>query len=449
MGNEKIDEKLLTEDVAKQKLSIHDKPKPASSGLSKSVKLYATIGGLSIAGAIVVGIMTAGNKGSKSEQAENPAASDVGQTKPALSTFKHGAQKQPALPGSQASEASHSAGTQTSGTNPTAPRIGLGNGSTDQSLSNKGRKELTEAEKYRQWRQEQYFKSLENAEMAAQKAQEAKPVASNDSLHGNEGSSGTPVTGQQPGFLSVSDGLNKLQDMAIAKAGAQEPGANSPNSPQGENKAFMKDQSKEKSGYLMDTVHPAAGQHEIIAGSVIPAVMLTGIDSDLPGTISAQVRQTVYDSLNPDIVLIPQGAKLVGQYSSGVQYGQKRVLVAWNKLIFPNGATIDLRGMSGTDGEGQAGFSDLVDNHFLRIFGSAFMLSMLGVGAQLSQPQNQSYLTAPPAGQLAAGAMAQELNIVGTNLMNKDLSIQPTLQIRPGYAFNVMVNKTMIMPSYE
>ena len=199
----------------------------------------------------------------------------------------------------------------------------------------------------------------------------------------------------------------------------------------------------------MDTVHPAAGQHEIIAGSVIPAVMLTGIDSDLPGTISAQVRQTVYDSLNPDIVLIPQGAKLVGQYSSGVQYGQKRVLVAWNQLIFPNGATIDLRGMSGTDGEGQAGFSDLVDNHFLRIFGSAFMLSMLGVGAQLSQPQNQSYLTAPPAAQLAAGAMAQELNIVGTNLMNKDLSIQPTLQIRPGYAFNVMVNKTMIMPSYE
>ena len=449
MGNEKIDEKLLTEDVAKQKLSIHDKPKPASSGLSKSVKLYATIGGLSIAGAIVVGIMTAGNKGSKSEQAENPAASDVGQTKPALSTFKHGAQKQSALLGSQASDTSHSAETQTSGTNPTAPRIGLGNGSTDQSLGNKGRKELTEAEKYRQWRQEQYFKSLENAEMAAQKAQEAKPVASNDSLHGNEGSSGTPVTGQQPGFLSVSDGLNKLQDMAIAKAGAQESGENSPNSPQGENKAFMKDQSKEKSGYLMDTVHPAAGQHEIIAGSVIPAVMLTGIDSDLPGTISAQVRQTVYDSLNPDIVLIPQGAKLVGQYSSGVQYGQKRVLVAWNQLIFPNGATIDLRGMSGTDGEGQAGFSDLVDNHFLRIFGSAFMLSMLGVGAQLSQPQNQSYLTAPPAGQLAAGAMAQELNIVGTNLMNKDLSIQPTLQIRPGYAFNVMVNKTMIMPSYE
>ena len=434
MGNEKIDEKLLTEDVAKQKLSIHDKPKPASSGLSKSVKLYATIGGLSIAGAIVVGIMTAGNKGSKSEQAENPAASDVGQTRPALSTFKRGAQSQTVLPGSQTADASHSAETPTSGTNPTSPRIGLGNGPTDQSLGNKGRKELTEAEKYRQWRQEQYFKSLENAEMAAQKAQEAKPVTSNDSLHGNEGSSGTPVAGQQPGFLSVSDGLNKLQDMAIAKAGAQEPGANF--SPQGENKAFMKDQSKEKSGYLMDTVHPAAGQHEIIAGSVIPAVMLTGIDSDLPGTISAQVRQTVYDSLNPDIVLIPQGAKLVGQYSSGVQYGQKRVLVAWNQLIFPNGATIDLRGMSGTDGEGQAGFSDLVDNHFLRIFGSAFMLSMLGVGAQLSQPQNQSYLTAPPAAQLAAGAMAQELNIVGTNLMNKDLSIQPTHGSRfsPGVA---------------
>jgi type IV secretion system protein VirB10 len=251
---------------------------------------------------------------------------------------------------------------------------------------------------------------------------------------------------QQPGFLSVSDGLNKLQDMVIAKAGAQENGSNSP---QGENKTFIKEQSKEQTGYLVDTVHLAGVQHEIIAGSVISVVMLTGIDSDLPGTISAQVRQTVYDSLNPDIILIPQGAHLVGQYSSGVQYGQNRVLVAWSQLIFPNGSTIELRGMSGTDGEGQAGFNDRVDNHFLRIFGSAFMLSMLGVGVQLPQPQNSSILMAQTVGQQAAGAMAQELNIVGTNLMNKNLSIQPTLQIRPGYAFNVLVNKTMIMPGYE
>jgi len=444
MGNEQIDEKLLNEDVAKQKISIHNKPRPASSGLSKSVKLYATIGGLSIAGAIVAGIMTAGNKGSKSEQADNSTATDVGQTRPAISTFQR--RKQATLPGSQVADGSNSA-SNSGGAGTVPPANGLGKFPPDQGLGNKNRKELTEAEKYRQWKQAQYFKSLEDAEMTAQKAQEAKPVASNDNMRGNEGgATGVPVGGQQPGFLSVSDGLNKLQDMAIAKAGAQETGANSP---QGENKAFMKDQSKEQTGYLMDSVHPAAGQHEIFAGSVIPAVMLTGIDSDLPGTISAQVRQTVYDSLNPDIVLIPQGAKLVGQYSSGVQYGQKRVLVAWSQLIFPNGSTIDLRGMSGTDGEGQAGFNDLVDNHFLRIFGSAFLLSILGVGAQLSQPQNSSILMAPTVGQQAAGAMAQELNIVGTNLMNQNLSIQPTLQIRPGYAFNVLVNKTMIMPSYE
>jgi type IV secretion system protein VirB10 len=447
MGNEQFDEKLLKEDVAKQKMTTRTEPRPASKGLSKSLKKVAVGAAAAITGAIVFGIMTAGNKGSKSEQADTLQASDAGQTKPAITTFMHnGSRKQAAESGIQTVDGSGSA-TAVPSPGPDHIATGLGKGPSDRGLGNRNRKELTETEKYRKWKQERYFKSLEDADMAAQKAQEAKPVASNDNMRGNEGSAaGVPAAGQQPGFLSVSDGLNKLQDMAIAKAGAQETGANSP---QGENKAFMKDQSKEQTGYLADTVHAAAGQHEIFAGSVIPAIMLTGIDSDLPGTISAQVRQTVYDSLNPDIVLIPQGAHLVGQYSSGVQYGQKRVLVAWSQLIFPNGSTIDLRGMSGTDGEGQAGFNDLVDNHFLRIFGSAFLLSILGVGAQLSQPQNSSILMAPTVGQQAAGAMAQELNIVGTNLMNQNLSIQPTLQIRPGYAFNVLVNKTMIMPSYE
>lgn len=444
MGNGELDPKLLNDDVSERKLSIRGEPKAASSGLNKSLKLIAGISGLSIAGAIVVGIVTAGNKSTQSAQSDAPSATDVGQTKPAITTFQRGGKIRDGLTGTQTVDGNGTV------TNSGSERLGnSGPISPDQGLG-RNPKNLSEADKYKQWKQEQYYKSLEAASVAAQKAQEAKPVASNDANFGgrtNDGSSGMPFgANQQPGFLSVSDGLNKLQDMAIAKAGAQD---NSSNSSQGENKAFIKEQSKEQTGYLVDTVHPAAGQHEIIAGSVIPAVMLTGIDSDLPGTISAQVRQTVYDSLNPDIILIPQGAHLVGQYSSGVQYGQNRVLVAWSQLIFPNGSTIDLRGMSGTDGEGQAGFNDQVDNHFLRIFGSAFMLSMLGVGAQLSQPQNSSILMAPTVGQQAAGAMAQELNIVGTNLMNKNLSIQPTLQIRPGYAFNVLVNKTMIMPSYE
>ena len=129
-------------------------------------------------------------------------------------------------------------------------------------------------------------------------------------------------------------------------------------------------------------------------------------------------------------------------------YGQRRVLVAWNQVIFPNGSTIDLKGMEGTDGQGQAGFRDLVDNHYMRIFGSATLMSLLSAGAQLSQPQNSNMLTAPSAGQEAAAAMGQELNMVGQNLLNRNLNIQPTLIIRPGYAFNVLVSRTMILPPY-
>jgi type IV secretion system protein VirB10 len=160
-------------------------------------------------------------------------------------------------------------------------------------------------------------------------------------------------------------------------------------------------------------------------------------------------RQTVYDSLNPSVVLIPQGTKIIGAYSSDVAYGQSRVLVAWNRLIFPNGAMIDLKGMNGTDGIGQAGLHDQTDNHYGRIFGSAILMSLLGVGAQLSQPQTGNALTTPSASQQAAGALSQQIDTVGTNLLNKNLNIQPTLNIRPGYTFNVLVNRTMILQPYS
>ena len=175
---------------------------------------------------------------------------------------------------------------------------------------------------------------------------------------------------------------------------------------------------------------------------------MTGIQSDLPGSITAIVRQTVYDSRHPEVVLIPQGTRLVGLYTSQIAYGQERVLVAWNRLIFPNGSTLDLGGMEGTDGLGEAGLADQVNNHYTRIFGSAILMSLLGAGAELSQPQNSSALTAPSMSQQTAAAVANELNQVGTTLIGKNLAIQPTLTIRPGYAFNVFVDRTIILKPY-
>jgi type IV secretion system protein VirB10 len=311
--------------------------------------------------------------------------------------------------------------------------------------------QLTPARKYHQWLEEQHYKELEGAVLAAQSAHLAK----------------VELAAPSASRLAVSDTADAMRRLALdaaPKPGEQEQalqkalaalqgvagqGGAGQSSAQQQNKGFLDAaQASGDNGYLPAAVQPPLARHELFAGSVIPAVMLTGIDSDLPGTISAQVRQTVYDSLNPSVVLIPQGTRLIGQYSSQIAYGQSRVLVAWSRLIFPNGATIDLRGMEGTDGKGQAGFHDQVDNHYFRVFGSAILMSLLGVGAQLSQPQNSGALNTPTASQQAAAATAQQLNNVGTNLLNRNLNIQPTLVIRPGYAFNVLVNRTMILPPY-
>jgi type IV secretion system protein VirB10 len=203
-----------------------------------------------------------------------------------------------------------------------------------------------------------------------------------------------------------------------------------------------------ENGYLAEVLKPKMGEYEITAGSVIPAVMLSGINSDLPGTIVAQTRQTVYATNDPNTVLIPQGARLIGRYSSDIAYGQERILAAWDEMILPNGSRISLRGMSAADGQGQSGIEDQVNNHFFKTWGSALLVSMLGVAAQQSQPQNQGTLNTPSASAQAAAAAMNSLSEVGSKILQKNLNVSPTLQVRPGMTFNVMVNRSIILPSY-
>jgi type IV secretion system protein VirB10 len=213
------------------------------------------------------------------------------------------------------------------------------------------------------------------------------------------------------------------------------------------NLAWQQDarQSRTAGGYLAATRQAPQAEHELFAGSIIPAVMLTGIDSDLPGTITASVRRTVYDSRDPAVILVPQGAKLVGEYNSMVQYGQERLMVVWNELIYPDGSTLDLKGMSGTDALGEAGFADEVDHHYLRVFGSSVLISLFGTAAQLSQPQNANALTTPSATSQATANFATTMDTTAVNILNKNINIAPTLNIRPGYAFNVMVGRTVVL----
>ena len=427
--------------------------------LSKKSKTLMFGGLTGLSALILIGIATSGNKSTPSEALAASSTDQVGMSAPPApsasqaqaqaSTFTvRGAAPQATAASSPAASAASGAGSALA--HPQGATLQPGQPTA-----------LTPAQKYHQWLVDQHYKRLEGLVLAGQSANLAETGVGGKGLMQTSGANSRQTSPQDLLALqhqlaqAMAQNPQAANDPNVRKLMAALGGMNGANGmggagAQSGNQGFLDvQQNKDDNGYLQAAVQPKASNHELFAGSVIPAVLQTGIDSDLPGTITGMVRQTVYDSLNPSVVLIPQGTKVIGAYSSDVAYGQSRVLVAWNRLIFPNGSMIDLKGMIGADGQGESGLSDQVDNHYARIFGSAILMSMLGVGAQLSQPQTGNALTTPSASQQAAGALSQQINTVGTNLLNKNLNIQPTLNIRPGMTFNVLVNRTMILPPYS
>jgi len=185
--------------------------------------------------------------------------------------------------------------------------------------------------------------------------------------------------------------------------------------------------------------------YELRAGFVVPGTLISGINSELPGQIMAQVAQNVYDTPTGKHLLLPQGSRLVGSYSSDVSYGQARVLVAWQRIVFPDGKAMDIGAMPGADSAGYAGFNDQVNNHYLRLYGSAFLMSAVTAGISYSQQQNQSSsaFQQPTANSAMSQALGQQLGQVTAQMIAKNLNVAPTLEIRPGYRFNVIVTKDM------
>lgn len=219
-------------------------------------------------------------------------------------------------------------------------------------------------------------------------------------------------------------------------------GLNAPNG-QSAKRVFLNQQPIE-SDYLKTTRVAPLSPYEIKAGSVIPAIMIGGVNSDLPGQLIAQVTENVYDSARGCYLLIPQGAKLVGTYDNNITFGQNRTLVGWHRIIYPDASSLNLGLMPGVDESGYAGFHDKVDNHLLRLFGQAFLLSIFSAGVQLGTPQanvGQNYNSS----QIVASAIAQQMGELGMEIVRRNMDIAPTLIDRPGYLFNVMVTKDMIL----
>ena len=181
---------------------------------------------------------------------------------------------------------------------------------------------------------------------------------------------------------------------------------------------------------------------EIRAGAVIPGIMLSGINADLPGQIMAQVSQNVYDTATGKYLLIPQGTRMVGTYSSDVGFGQEGVLIAWQRLVFPDGKALDIGAMPGADMAGYSGFRDKVNHHLWRVYGSALFMAGITAGASLAtQDDNSVGYEQPSVSSELSSALGQQLGQVSAQIISKNLNIAPTIEIRPGYRFNIVAVK--------
>jgi len=211
-------------------------------------------------------------------------------------------------------------------------------------------------------------------------------------------------------------------------------------------------------GYLTDSTSTpvldsalavAQTPYLIAQGTLLPAILETELNSELPGQARALLRSNVYDTHTGTHLLLPQGSRLIGEYASKVTHGQRRLFLSWNRVLLPDGRTLQLGGMPGADLLGASGFSDRVDRHFLRIFGTALLLSVVSAGYEIAQGESGDYRYGygdlSPA-DITRQAVASEFNRVANRMLDREMDVAPTLKIRSGYQFTIQVVADIVMP---
>ncbi|OYX74034.1 MAG: conjugal transfer protein TraI [Caulobacter sp. 32-67-35] len=191
-----------------------------------------------------------------------------------------------------------------------------------------------------------------------------------------------------------------------------------------------------------DRITAPASPNILQAGAVIPAALITGIRSDLPGQITAQVTENIYDSPTGRMLLVPQGTRVIGQYDNNVQFGQSRVLLVWNRLIFPNGRSIVLERQPGADAEGYAGLQDGVDYHWWDLAKAAGLSTLLSIGAELATNDDRRLI------QAIRNGGQDTINDAGQQIVRRQLNVAPTLTIRPGFPVRVIVTRDLVLEPY-
>jgi len=233
-----------------------------------------------------------------------------------------------------------------------------------------------------------------------------------------------PVTPQQVNFYNEQSANS--QKLAVAKA------ADSP-----------------EDIYDLHNVVTPVSPYEIQAGTIIPAALISAVNTTLAGTVVAQVRQNIYDTVVGKFLLVPKGSKLLGEYESRVSYGQRRVLITFNRIIRPDGSSILLGKPSGSDLQGNSGLEGDVDNHWMRVLGAATISTILSVGAGVASDHYQGSAYYPNARQNAILGGAGGVSQVGQSITNRALDVQPTITLPAGYQFNVIVKKDMVLTPYK
>ena len=263
------------------------------------------------------------------------------------------------------------------------------------------------------------------AETARQRAQQERDAARTSGvfLGGNAGSVGTTSAPS----LSLPDPAAQEPQQAAAAQGDQ-----------AAKRAFMAQPSNQRTVSVQRLTAPAS-PNIVQAGSIIPAALITGIRSDLPGQITAQVTANVYDSPTGRILLIPQGARLTGEYDSEIAAGQTRVLLAWDRLIMPDGRSIVLERQPGADGAGFAGLQDRVNQHWGNLLTAAAVSTLVGVGAELGADSEDDLTRA-----LRRGSQ-DTVNHTGQQIVRRQLNVQPTLTIRPGHPLRVVITRDLVL----
>ena len=225
---------------------------------------------------------------------------------------------------------------------------------------------------------------------------------------------------------------------AVRPAGGDRATAGGPHS------SFVNAQAGRDDGALDATYLPPHSPYTVQSGSTISAALVTALNSDQPGRVIAQVSENVFDSVTGEQLLIPQGARLIGTYDADTAYGEQRLLIVWNRLIMPNGWSIALRGMPGTDASGGSGVHGDVDAHLGRIAVASLISGVLGVSANESQDDNSSRFA-----QSVGDAAAQQAAQTGSRIVDRELSVRPTLRVQAGARVRVLITQDLILRPYR